>query len=241
MRRTFMSRHIAAKLPGSRLTLKSTKKPMLTIKSFIFNPVRENTYLLYNEQKDCCIIDPGCYFPAERDVLTNFIGENGLRPVLLLNTHCHLDHVFGNKFIFETWGLTPHIHPMEKPVLDFAPSSGQLWQLPFDNYEGEPVYIREGETVRIGEDELAIRFTPGHSPGSISFYSEAGAFVIGGDVLFSGSIGRTDLPGGDYDVLVHSIQTQLFTLPDETKVWSGHGPVTTIGYEKMNNPYVKLY
>jgi glyoxylase-like metal-dependent hydrolase (beta-lactamase superfamily II) len=170
-----------------------------------------------------------------------FIEENGLKPILLLNTHCHLDHVFGNKYIFEKWGLVPHIHPKEKPVLDNAPEAGIQWQLPFDNFEGEPAFIKEGEKIRIGQEELKIFFTPGHSPGSVSFYNEAGGFVIGGDVLFSGSVGRTDLPGGDYDILVNSIQTQFFTLPDDTKVYSGHGPVTTIGYEKMNNPFVKLY
>ena len=214
---------------------------MLSIKTFVFNPVQENTCLLYNEEKDCCIIDPGCYFAEERNTLTSFISENGLRPVLLLNTHCHLDHVFGNKFIFDTWGLVPHIHEKEKPVLDFAPAAADMWQLPFVNYEGELVYIREGETIRMGGDELDVLFTPGHSPGSVSFYHPAGGFVIGGDVLFKGGIGRTDLPGGDYDELVQSIRTQLFTLPDDTKVYPGHGPVTTIGFEKMNNPYVKVY
>lgn len=214
---------------------------MLSVKSFTFNPVEENTYVLYNAQGQCCIIDPGCYFPEERDELKTDIIKTGLVPVLLLNTHCHLDHVFGNKFIHETWQLSLHIHEKEKPVLDFAPQSAMLWQLPFDNYSGPLVYLKEGETLKIGDDSLEILFTPGHSPGSISFYHEAGGFVIGGDVLFNGSIGRTDLPGGDFDTLIQSIQTRLFTLPDETKVYSGHGPVTTIGYEKMNNPFVKMF
>jgi glyoxylase-like metal-dependent hydrolase (beta-lactamase superfamily II) len=214
---------------------------MLTVKSFTFSPVQENTYILYNEQNQCCIIDPGCYFPQERDELKTGIEKTGLQPVLLLNTHCHLDHVFGNKFVHETWGLDLHLHEKEKPVLDFAPQAGQLWQLPFDNYEGPLVYLKEKNIIRVGEEELEIRFAPGHSPGSVAFYHAAGNFVIGGDVLFNGSIGRTDLPGGDYDTLVQSIQTQFFTLPDDTKVYSGHGPVTTIGYEKMNNPFVKLY
>lgn len=214
---------------------------MLHVKSFTFNPVAENTYVLYNEHKQCCIIDPGCYFPEERDGLKTGIEKAGLEPVLLLNTHCHLDHVFGNKFVFDTWGLTLHIHELERPVLDFAPQSGQIWQLPFDHYNGPLVYLVPGENLKIGEDLLEILFTPGHSPGSVSFYHAAGGFVIGGDTLFNGSIGRTDLPGGDFDSLIQSIQTQLFTLPDETKVYSGHGPVTTVGLEKMNNPFVKLY
>jgi hydroxyacylglutathione hydrolase len=214
---------------------------MLDVKAFTFSPVAENTYVLYNEQKECCIIDPGCYFQKERDGLKTFIQETGLKPVLLLNTHCHLDHVFGNKFVYDTWGLHLHLHPNEKQVLDFAPQSGEMWQLPFDNYEGPLVYLKEKTILKIGEEELQIRFVPGHSPGHVCFYHEAGGFVIGGDVLFNGSIGRTDLPGGDFDTLINSIKTQFFTLPDETKVYSGHGPVTTIGFEKVNNPYVKVY
>ena len=214
---------------------------MLALKAFTFNPVQENTYVLYNENKECCIIDPGCYFAEEEANLKDYIENEGLKPVLLLNTHCHLDHVFGNKFVHETWNLTLHIHEKEKRVLEMAPISGKTWQLDFDNYEGELLFIREESRIKIGNEELEVRFTPGHSPGSVSFYHEAGGFVIGGDVLFNGSIGRTDLPGGDYDTLINSIQTQLFTLPDETRVYSGHGSVTTIGFEKMNNPYVKLY
>lgn len=214
---------------------------MLRVKSFTFNPVEENTYVLYNDKNACCIIDPGCYFPEERNRLKTDLEKTGLKPVLLLNTHCHLDHVFGNKFAHDTWGLPLHLHEKEKPVLDFAPQSGVMWQLPFDNYNGPLVYLKPGEKIKIGEDELEIRFTPGHSPGSVSFYSEEGGFIIGGDVLFNGSVGRTDLPGGDMDTLINSIQTQFFTLPDETKVYSGHGPVTTVGFEKMNNPFVKLY
>ena len=171
---------------------------MLAVKTFTFSPVQENTYILYNEQKQCCIIDPGCYFPKERDELKTGIEETGLTPVLLLNTHCHLDHVFGNKFVHDTWGLPLHLHEKEKPVLDFAPQSGIMCQLPFDNYDGPLVYLKEGNSIKIGEEELEIRFTPGHSPGSVSFYHEAGGFIIGGDVLFNGSVGRTDLPGGRY-------------------------------------------
>lgn len=214
---------------------------MLTVKTFTFNPVQENTYVLYNEKKECCIIDPGCYFSEERDRLKTDIEKTGLKPVLLLNTHCHLDHIFGNKFVHETWGLDLHIHEKEKIVLANGPASGLRFQLPFENYEGPLIYIKEGENIKLGDDELEVFFTPGHSPGSVSFYHETGGFVIGGDVLFNSSIGRTDLPGGDYDTLVNSIQTKFFTLPDDTKVYSGHGPVTTVGFEKMNNPFVKLY
>lgn len=214
---------------------------MLTVKVFSFNPVEENTYVLYNEKKECCIIDPGCYFPEEEEKLKEFIDENALKPVLLLNTHCHLDHVFGNKFVHDTWGLILHIHPKEKPLLDMAPASGEMWQLPFNSYQGELVYLEGGSAINVGIDKLDILFAPGHSPGHICFFDEADGFAISGDVLFNGSVGRTDLPGGDFNTLVNSIQTQLFTLPDDTKIYPGHGPMTTIGFEKMNNPFVKLY
>ncbi|MES1219828.1 MAG: MBL fold metallo-hydrolase, partial [Bacteroidota bacterium] len=128
-----------------------------------------------------------------------------------------------------------------KPVLDNAEAAGMRWQLPFENYNGDIIFLKEGEKIRLGEEEMEILFTPGHSPGSVSFYHEQGGFVISGDVLFNGSIGRTDLPGADFNTLINSIQTQLFTLPDQTKVFSGHGRMTTIGFEKMNNPFVKLY
>src|SRR5688572_2353213 len=125
---------------------------MLTVQPFTFNPVQENTYLLFNEKGDCCIIDPGCYFASEQLALKEFVEKRGLQPVLLLNTHCHLDHIFGNKYVYDTWGLELHLHELEKPVLDYGPAAGQLWQLPFLNYDGPLHYIREGDTIRIGAD-----------------------------------------------------------------------------------------
>jgi hydroxyacylglutathione hydrolase len=214
---------------------------MLTVKVFSFNPVEENTYILYNEKKQCCIIDPGCYFPEEEKELKEFIDKNALGPILLLNTHCHLDHVFGNKFVYDTWGLKLHIHEKEKQMLELAPASGEMWQLPFENYKGELIFINENTDISIGDDKIETRFVPGHSPGHVCFYVEADDFAISGDVLFNGSIGRTDLPGADFHTLITSIQTQLFTLSDDTKIYPGHGPMTTIGFEKMNNPFVKLY
>lgn len=211
---------------------------MLQIKSFEFSPIQENTYILYNEFNDCVIIDPGCYFDEEKETLSRFIESNKLVPKMLINTHCHLDHVFGNKYVAGKYGLTLHIHEGEKKVLDFAPASGLMYNMPFDNYAGEINFINEGETIKLGDDELKVLFTPGHSPASLSFYNPAGAFVISGDVLFNRSVGRTDLPGGDFNTLVNSIRTQLFVLPEETKVYSGHGPVTTIGEEKRENPFL---
>ena len=211
---------------------------MFVVKVFIFNPVQENTYILYNEHKDCIIIDPGCYYDDEKDELAFFMENNGLTPRLLLNTHCHLDHVFGNKWVAEKYGLVLHLHEKEKKVLENAPVSGLRWNLPFDNYTGELKYLRENDTVRLAEDELEVFFTPGHSPGSIIFYCKKQGFVIGGDVLFRMSIGRTDLPGGDHQTLLNSIRKKLFVLPDEVKVYPGHGDVTTIGFEKKNNPFL---
>jgi glyoxylase-like metal-dependent hydrolase (beta-lactamase superfamily II) len=170
--------------------------------------------------------------------MLKFINETGLRPQMLLNTHCHLDHVFGNRFIAEKFNLKLHIHQKDKQVLDFAPASGLMYNLPFDNYTGEIIYLEEGQPVILGEDTLKVLFTPGHSPGSISFYSPAYGFVISGDVLFYRSIGRTDLPLGDFDTLIKSIRDKLLVLAEDTVVYSGHGPATTIGEEKLQNPFL---
>jgi len=213
---------------------------MLQIQSFTFNPVQENTYVLYNEKGAACIIDPGCYFSSEEQALKGFIKDNNLMPVLLLNTHCHLDHIFGNRFVQKTWNLVLHLHPAEKQLLDLGPAQGQMWQLPFDNYDGELNYLNEGDQVKLGDEILDVLFTPGHSPGSICFYSQAHKFVIGGDVLFNGSVGRTDLPGGDFKTLEQSIKTKLYTLPEDVIVYPGHGPSTTIADEIKTNPFVKL-
>ncbi len=210
---------------------------MLQIKLFEFSPIQENTYVLYNEFNDCLIIDPGCYYDDEKDELVNFLIKMDLKPKMLLNTHCHLDHVFGNKFIAEKFGLTLQIHRNEKLVLDFAPKSGLLYNLPFDNYNGDFIYLEEGNKILLGNDELTVIEAPGHSPGHICFYCAAQHFIISGDVLFKRSIGRTDLPGGNHETLLKNIREKLFTLPANTQVYSGHGPVTTIGEEKNQNPF----
>jgi len=210
---------------------------MLQIKTFEFSPIQENTYVLYNEQKECVVIDPGCYSDDEKTELSDFIEKMGLTPKMLLNTHCHLDHVFGNRYVAEKFGLTLHIHRNEEYVLEFAPKSGLLYNLPFDNYTGERSYLSEGDIVKLANDELLVIEAPGHSPGHICFYCAAQHFIISGDVLFKGSIGRTDLPGGNHQVLLQNIREKLFTLPPETVVYSGHGPETNIGQEKKYNPF----
>jgi glyoxylase-like metal-dependent hydrolase (beta-lactamase superfamily II) len=212
---------------------------MFQIKAFTFNPVQENTYLLYNQYNECLIIDPGCYFDNEKDALKSFINLNKLQPKILLNTHCHLDHVFGNKFVAEEYKLVLQTHPLEKQVLEMAPASGLMFNLPFDNYQREIIYLQEGDTISLRDDELKVIHAPGHSPGSICFYCEKQGFLIGGDVLFQNSIGRTDLPLGSHEDLIRNIKEKLFILPENVKVYPGHGDPTTIGEEIKGNPYLQ--
>lgn len=211
---------------------------MFYIQSFTFSPIKENTYLLWNDDKDCIIIDPGCYHPSEKSELADFISENSLTPKLLLNTHCHLDHVFGEKFVAERYHLTPHIHANEKQMLELAAEAGERWGMPFENYVGAVELLEAGQEIKLGYDILKVLYTPGHSPGHVCFYCEIQGFLIGGDVLFKGSIGRTDLPGSNFEVLIESIETQLLTLPNNTRVFSGHGSATTIGNERLGNKYL---
>ena len=165
---------------------------MIHIKAFTFSPISENTYVLYNDAGKAIIVDPGCYFPAEEETLKNCLIDNGLTPVYLLNTHCHLDHVFGNKWVHETYGLELHMHPNEASMLELAPVSGERWGLPFQNYAGPLHYLNDGDTLFLDETEIQVILAPGHSPGSICFYLPSQGDLIGGDVLFRGSIGRTE-------------------------------------------------
>ncbi len=210
---------------------------MLQIKHFTFSPIAENTYVLHNDQGQACIIDPGCYFQTERDELAKYIEKNGLKVELLINTHAHLDHVFGLKWVADTYKVLPHLHPNELQVLEYGPIAAQMYNLPYPHYNGEILLLADHQVIKVGNDELKVIAAPGHSPGHVCFYCEAQGFIIGGDVLFQRSIGRTDLPGGNHAVLIESIETRLFTLPNETIVYSGHGPETTIGEEKQFNPF----
>ncbi len=212
---------------------------MLKVKVFTFSPIKENTYVLYNEQKKAIIIDPGCYSVEEQEILRAFISSLDLTPVQLLNTHCHLDHVFGNKWVFDTYHTPLYIHPEEEVMLQYAPISGEKWGLPFTNYSGPIHYLQEGDTIWLENDALKVILAPGHSPASLCFYCEKQQFIIGGDVLFRESIGRSDFPGGNLATLLKSIREQLFTLPDDVEVYPGHGIKTTIGYEKRNNLFLR--
>jgi glyoxylase-like metal-dependent hydrolase (beta-lactamase superfamily II) len=213
---------------------------MIKVEHFTFNPFEENTYVLTNEKGDAVIIDPGCYFTEEERMLQHFIESNKLNPIKLLNTHCHIDHVFGNEWVHKTYGLELYIHEGEKPVLEFAPSTGNFYGLGFSNYNGPLHFLAEGDEVFLRDDKLKVLFTPGHSPASICFYCTAQNFVIGGDVLFNESVGRFDLPGGNEQLLYKSIREKLYVLPDETVVYPGHGSKTNLGHEKKYNPFVRL-
>ena len=212
---------------------------MFTIEVFTFNPFQENTYVLYNEKGNALIFDPGTYFPAEIQTLKDFILRRGIIPVALINTHCHLDHIFGNKWVAEVYGITPQIHPLEKALHDNSGGISRKYGLEFTPYHGDFTFIQEGDTIQLHEDELQAVLVPGHSPGSLAFYSKTQHFVISGDALFLESIGRTDLPGGDHAQLLHSIKEKLFNLPPETVVYPGHGAKTSIAHERAHNPYVQ--
>lgn len=212
---------------------------MTTVHFFEFNPFAENTYLIYDETGECAIFDPGCYFGHERLELQTFIREKNLRPVRLINTHCHLDHVFGNHFASRTWALGLEIHRGELPVLERFDEVCRMYGIPDTETSPAPAHFLEaGDVVEFGKTRLEALFTPGHSPASLSFYCRDSGFVLAGDVLFFESIGRTDLPGGDFNTLIQSIQNQLFLLPPETIVYSGHGPETTIRHEMEYNPFL---
>ncbi|MGN6212850.1 MBL fold metallo-hydrolase [Parafilimonas sp.] len=212
---------------------------MIKVEHFTFNPLAENTYVLSNEKDEALIIDPGCYFTEEEKMLQNYITTKRLKPLLLLNTHCHLDHVFGNNWVHKTYGLELHLHQGEVVVLETAPASGNLYGLGFTNYKGPLHFLKEGDEIIFGDNKLKVLFTPGHSPASVCFYCKAQHFIIGGDVLFHESIGRFDLPGGNEELLYKSIRETLYVLPDETIVYPGHGEPTTIGHEKKFNPFVR--
>lgn len=213
---------------------------MIQVKSFVFNPFLENTFVLYDDTCECIVIDPGCYEQFEKKELSDFIEKNSLKVVRLLNTHCHIDHVFGNQFIKNTYDLGLEIHKEDdatlRAVKAYAPSYG------FQHFEeSEPdIFLSENDVIEFGESVLKIMFVPGHAPGHIAFYNEEQKICIGGDVLFRESIGRTDLPGGDHDQLIESIHTKMFQLADDTTVYCGHGPSTTIGHEKVYNPFCAL-
>ena len=212
---------------------------MLKVHKLTFNPFQENTYIVEDETKECVIIDPGCSNENERNRLLQTIQVHGLKPVKLLNTHCHIDHFPGNKFVCETYNLLPEFHEVELQVMYAALDYQTMFGFKLDASPEPKNYLKDGDKVKFGNTTLAVLFTPGHSPGSLSFYNEVEKIIISGDVLFQGGVGRYDLPGASGKVLYETLMTKMMTLPDDVKVYSGHGPETFIGVERRNNPYLQ--
>lgn len=212
---------------------------MLQVHQFTFNPFQENTYIISDEMKRCWIMDPGMMESKEREQVCHFIEKNNFLPQQIINTHAHIDHVLGVEDLKRKYSLKFGIHQQELPVLDSAARTAKLYNLPLGVSPQADFFIQADEMYSLGEEQVAVLFTPGHSPGSVSFYYAPGRWVIVGDVLFQESIGRTDLPGGNFEVLQQSIQEKLYKLPNDTIVYSGHGLPTEIGHEKTNNPFVR--
>lgn len=212
----------------------------MKLEYFTFNPFQENTYVLYDNSKECIIVDPGCYTIPEQNQLAQFIEENDLIPKKLVCTHFHLDHIFGNQFVTNKWNLQIEGHSADIPTLEMGEKSAAIYG--FDNYIPSPPidhFIEEGDQIKFGNTVLDVLFVPGHAPGHIALVHHESKTVINGDVLFQGSIGRTDLPGGDFATLEKSIKEKLYTLPEDYVVYAGHGPSTTIGFEKQHNGFVR--
>ena len=211
---------------------------MLTIQRFTFNPFQENTFVVHNG-KEAILIDPGCWNAAEENELETYLNENALEPVRLVLTHAHIDHILGCAWTHKQYGLLPELHKDDIPTLKSGERTSSMYGIPYDVAPDPMSFIKEGDTIRLGNDEMKVLFVPGHAPGHIALYCKAQDFVICGDVLFMNSIGRTDLPGGDTDTLLRSIHEQLLPLGDAVKVYCGHGPDTTIGQERKSNPFLR--
>ncbi len=212
---------------------------MITIQKFVFNTFQENSFLLYDETGDCILVDMGSYTVAEKKEVLNFIANNRLNPVKIVNTHCHVDHLLGNSFFKNKFKAKTAAHAADEFILNRAVEQGNVFGFEVEAPPAIDELLNEGTPLSFGGSALEILHVPGHSPGSVALYSPEDGFVISGDVLFNGSIGRTDLPGGNYDTLIRSITEKLMVLPDETVVYPGHGPETTIGEEKHSNPFLR--
>lgn len=213
----------------------------MNVKIFEFNPISENTYVAYDESRECVIIDPGCFFQDEKELLLNFILDNELVVKHLLNTHLHFDHVFGNNFIQEQFHLDTEANKGDEFLLEQLPAQLQMFGFTSEDNRIPKIgkYLNENDVVTFGKQRLIVMQIPGHSPGSIVFYNQDAGCVFVGDVLFRGSVGRTDLAGGSHKQLIQGIKQKLMKLPPETVVYSGHGPLTTIKEESRNNFYLQ--
>jgi glyoxylase-like metal-dependent hydrolase (beta-lactamase superfamily II) len=211
---------------------------MINVHYFSFGPFQENTYVLWDETKECIVLDPGNNNSSENKKLSDFISQNNLNLKRLILTHGHIDHINGNKYVFDTYGLLPEVHKDDVYFIEKHLSSATMYGLHAEQSPMPKTFINEGDIIKFGNSTLQTLHTPGHSPGSISYYNLEDKFIIGGDVLFYGSIGRSDLPMGNHDILIKSIKEKLIPLGDDMKVYSGHGMPTTIGFERMNNPFL---
>lgn len=210
---------------------------MPKIETLVFNPFQVNTYVIYDDTKECVIIDPACYGRHEEQQLADFIKKNGLKPLAVLYTHCHVDHILGNNFVCREYGLTPLVHPDSLQFLQASVLQGQVYGFEVEEPILPESFLEEGQVFTFGNQKLELLLVPGHAAGSLCLYHREEGFVVVGDVLFYGSIGRTDLPTGDMELLLSGISSKLFTLPDMVTVYPGHGPETSIGFEKENNPF----
>jgi len=207
-------------------------------KTFIFSPFQENTFVLFDETKECLIVDPGNFSNQEHNQLDAFIAENNLKLVHIITTHNHLDHIFGANYIVDKYKVDMACHKNELPWIDSFKDTCAGYGLNIDYDAPQPKkLIDHGDIFKFGNTELEVILVPGHSAGGLAFYNKKENLLFCGDILFNGSIGRTDLPGGNYEQLISGIKEKLFILPDETEVFSGHGPKTTIGREKKSNPF----
>jgi hydroxyacylglutathione hydrolase len=213
---------------------------MITIQRFQVNPIQENCYVVNDETREAVIIDCGAFFPEEKQALQQYIDTKGLLVKHLLMTHAHFDHVFGNQFLYKTYGLSGECHKADETLYNRLPQ--QVTALLGDVYHEDVAplkcFIDEGDVISFGTHAFTVIHTPGHSQGGLEFYCEAEKCLFSGDSLFRGSIGRTDFPEGNYDDMIKSLSQKILTLPPDTRVYTGHGPGTTIGYEKENNPYL---
>ena len=214
---------------------------MIQIQTFSFNPFSENTYLVYDETGEGVVIDPGCYEKVEKDTLAQFIESKKIKIKYLLNTHCHIDHVLGNDFVKEKYNVPLLINKNDEPVLMSVKAYASSYGFNLYREALPDGYLAEGDTVSFGNIIFDVLFLPGHAPGHIGFYHKDSNSLLSGDVLFEQSIGRTDLPGGDFNTLIKSIHQKIFTLPDEVIVYPGHGDTTTVGEEKISNPFCALH
>mgnify|MGYP000275884862 FL=1 len=208
----------------------------MKVETFTFNGFQENTSIVYTAEKDAVIIDPGCYDQHEQEALVDFITSHDLTVHAVLNTHCHLDHIFGNAFCVAKYGVDLYAHKEELFTLGLAEKSAQLYGFPgFIPSPTPTVFIEDNEEIRFGTLVFQVIFGPGHAVGHVAYYNAPNKLLIGGDILFKGSVGRTDLPGGSMEILKKTIHERMFTLPEDTVVYPGHGPTTTIGEEKIHN------